>query len=171
LNVCPVFRLIGGHVFGKVYTGGIGTILTAWFGALKESEDIQSLCIQCGNCRDVCPGMIDIPDLILELRRRLTVEQGQPLLQKAIFSVVNNRRMFHTMMRAAYIGQKPFAKDGFIRHLPMFLSNMTENRSLPAIAEVPFRDRIKQIKQPKCAEKAAFYGISGNGRVGGEGAQ
>jgi len=55
LNVCPVFRLIGGHVFGKVYTGGIGTILTAWFGALKESEDIQSLCIQCGNCRDVCP--------------------------------------------------------------------------------------------------------------------
>jgi Fe-S oxidoreductase len=40
----------------------------------------------------------------------------------------------------------------------MFLSNMTENRSLPAIAEVPFRDRIKQIKQPKCAEKAAFYG-------------
>ena len=31
LNVCPVFRLVGGHVFGKVYTGGIGTILTAWF--------------------------------------------------------------------------------------------------------------------------------------------
>src|SRR6266704_2329482 len=32
LNVCPVYRLVGGHVFGKVYTGGIGTILTAWFG-------------------------------------------------------------------------------------------------------------------------------------------
>ena len=31
LNVCPVYRLVGGHVFGKVYTGGIGTILTAWF--------------------------------------------------------------------------------------------------------------------------------------------
>jgi iron-sulfur cluster protein len=158
LNVCPVFRLVGGHVFGKVYTGGIGTILTAWFGALKESEDIQSLCIQCGNCKDVCPGKIDIPDLILELRRRLAVEQGQPKIQKAIFSVVNNRRLFHTMMRAASIGQIPFAKDGFIRHLPMFLSNLTENRSLPAIAEVPFRDRIKKIKQPKCAEKAAFYG-------------
>jgi len=158
LNVCPVFRLVGGHVFGKVYTGGIGTILTAWFGALKESDEIQSLCIQCGNCKDVCPGKIDIPDLILELRRRLAVEQGQPMIQKAIFSVVNNRRLFHTMMRAASIGQIPFAKEGFIRHLPMFLSNMTENRSLPAIADVPFRDRIKKIKQPKCAEKAAFYG-------------
>jgi iron-sulfur cluster protein len=158
LNVCPVFRLVGGHVFGKVYTGGIGTILTAWFNALKESDEIQSLCIQCGNCKDVCPGKIDIPDLILELRRRLAVEQGLPVIQKAIFSVVNNRRLFHTMMRAASIGQIPFAKDGFIRHLPMFLSNMTEGRSLPAIAAVPFRDRIKEIKQPKCAEKAAFYG-------------
>jgi iron-sulfur cluster protein len=157
LNVCPVFRLVGGHVFGKVYTGGIGTILTAWFGALKESDEIQSLCIQCGNCKDVCPGKIDIPDLILELRRRLAVEQGQPLMQKAIFSVVNNRRLFHAMIRAASVGQAPFAKQGFIRHLPMFLSSMTDTRSLPAIAEVPFRDRIQKIQQPKCAEKAAFF--------------
>ena len=157
LNVCPVFRLVGGHVFGKVYTGGIGTILTAWFGALKESDEIQSLCIQCGNCKEVCPGKIDIPDLILELRRRLAVEQGQPLVQKAIFSVVNNRRLFHTMMRAASVGQIPFAKHGFIRHLPMFLSGMTDTRSLPAIAAVPFRDRIKTIQQPKCTEKAAFF--------------
>ncbi len=44
LNVCPVFRLVGGHVFGKVYTGGIGTILTAWFDELKKSEEIQGLC-------------------------------------------------------------------------------------------------------------------------------
>ena len=158
LNVCPVFRLVGGHVFGsKVYTGGIGTILTAWFDALKASDEIQGLCIQCGNCTQVCPGKVDIPALILELRRRLAVEKGQTLAQKAIFSVVNNRRLFHSMLRTASLAQKPLKKDGFIRHLPFFLSDMTEFRSLPAIAEVPFRDRFKQIKQPKCKEKAAFY--------------
>jgi len=157
LNVCPVFRLVGGHVFGKIYTGGIGTILTAWFDALKKSEDIQSLCIQCGNCTEVCAGKIDIPALILELRRRLAVEQGQPLVQKGIFSVVNNRRLFHRMLRAASLAQKPFAKDGLIRHLPMFLSGMTEFRSLPAIAETPFRDKFKSIVQPKAQEKVAFY--------------
>src|SRR5208337_2852252 len=159
LNVCPVFRLVGGHVFGKVYTGGIGTILTAWFDALKASDDIQSLCIQCGNCTEVCPGKIDIPGLILELRRRLAVEKGQPLAQKAIFSVVNNRKLFHSMLRAASVAQKPLQKGNFIRHLPFFLSEMTEFRSLPAIAEAPFRDTFKKIQQParNHKEKIAFY--------------
>ncbi len=158
LNVCPVFRIVGGHVFGSVYTGGIGTILTAWFDALKSSEDIQGLCIQCGNCKEVCPGKLDIPAMIMELRRRLTVEQGQPLIQKAIFTVVNNRRLFHAMLRAASIGGKVLARRGFIRHLPFFLSNLSDGRSLPDIAMAPFRDRFHKIKQPQgLREKAAFY--------------
>ncbi len=83
------------------------------------------------------------------------MEKGQPMAQKAIFSVVNNRKLFHSMLRAASVTQKPFAKEGFIRHLPMFLSDMTNFRSLPAIAEEPLRDRIKKIKQPKSEERDA----------------
>ncbi|MGD0868640.1 MAG: L-lactate dehydrogenase (quinone) large subunit LdhH [Bryobacteraceae bacterium] len=157
LNVCPVFRLVGGHVFGKIYTGGIGTILTAWFDELKTSEDIQGLCIQCGNCVDVCPGKVPIPDMILELRRRLVQQQGSSLKEKAAFSIVNNRRLFHSLLRAASTVQKPFAKDGFIRHLPMFLSDLCEFRSLPAVAGEPFRDRFRKMQQPECKERAAFY--------------
>ena len=157
LNVCPVFRLVGGHVFGKIYTGGIGTILTAWFDELKKSADIQGLCIQCGNCVDVCPGKLPIPDMILELRRRLVKRQGPSVKEKAAFSIVNNRRLFHSLLRAASTVQKPFAQDGFIRHLPMFLSDLCEFRSLPAVADEPFRDRFRKIRQPECKERAAFY--------------
>jgi L-lactate dehydrogenase complex protein LldF len=158
LNVCPIYRLVGGHVFGKVYTGGIGTILTAWFDTLKKAEEIQSLCIACGNCKEVCPGNIDIPELILELRRRVAQEQGLPAMQKAIYSVVNNRKMFHAALRTASVAQKPFTKGGFIRHLPLFLGKLTEGRSLPAIAARPLRDTIKELKQPEgLKEKAVLY--------------
>ena len=157
LNVCPVFRLVGGHVFGKTYTGGIGTILTAWFDELKKADDIQGLCIQCGSCVPLCPGKIDIPGLILELRRRLVVEKGQSLAMKAIFGIVNNRRLFHAMLRTASVTQKPFKQGRFIRHLPLFLSDMTDFRSLPAVAAVPFRDMVKTITQPQGGEKVAFY--------------
>jgi len=157
LNVCPVFRLVGGHVFGKVYTGGIGTILTAWFDELGKSSDIQGLCIQCGACKDVCPAKIGIPELIMEIRRRLVTKQGLPLVQKALYSVVNNRRLFHSMLRAASIAGGAFASGGFIRHLPFFLSELTDGRSLPAIAKEPFRDRFTRIRQPVCREKAVFY--------------
>jgi len=157
LNVCPVFRLVGGHVFGKIYTGGIGTILTAWFDELKKSEEIQGLCIQCGNCKEICPGKIDIPELIMEIRRRLVQKDGLPLLQRAIYGVVNNRKLFHGMLRAASVAAKPFASGKFLRHLPLFLADLTDGRSLPAIAEEPFRDRFRKISQPKCSEKAAFY--------------
>jgi iron-sulfur cluster protein len=158
VNVCPVYKLVGGHVFGGVYTGGIGAILAAWFDALGASRDIQSLCIQCGACTQVCPTRIDVPELIVELRRRLAREEGQPLLQKAAFKVVNDRRLFHGLLRAASKAQKPFAKGGMIRHLPFFLSGMTEHRSLPAIADEPLRDRFPRLAQPAGArERVAFY--------------
>jgi len=157
LNVCPVYRLVGGHVFGDIYTGGIGTILTAWFNEMKKSEEIQSLCIGCGKCKEVCPGKIDIPELVFEIRRRLASKEGLPFIQKTALSLINNRKVFHQMLRAASIAQKPFVKEGFIRHMPMFLSGLSEYRSLPPIAPESFRDVFKKIKQPNSTTKAAFF--------------
>lgn len=157
LNVCPVYRLVTGHVFGDIYTGGIGTILTAWFNELKSAEEVQGLCIGCDKCNQVCPGKIDISGLILELRHRAAKKEGLPFIYKSALKVINNRKVFHTMLRSASLLQKPFVKDGYIRHLPMFLSGLSEYRSLPSIAAVPFRDSFKNIQQPKCKEKAVFF--------------
>jgi len=157
LNVCPVYRLVGGHVFGDIYTGGIGTILTAWFNEMKKSEEIQSLCIGCGKCKEVCPARIDIPELVFEIRRRMASKEGLPFIQKTALALINNRKVFHQMLRAASIAQKPLVKEGFIRHMPMFLSGLSEYRSLPPIAPEPFRDVFKKIKQPKSTTKAAFF--------------
>ncbi|HHV65871.1 MAG TPA: LUD domain-containing protein [Peptococcaceae bacterium] len=161
INVCPAFQLVGGHVYGgHAYTGGIGTILTAFLTSEETANQVQNLCLQCGSCTEVCAGKLNIPEMILELRNRHGAKTGLPFTQKFALDVVSNRRLFHSLLRIASVAQKPFTKgQPVIRHLPMFLSGLTEGRSLPAIAKTPFRDIFPTIKQdvPNPKGTVAFY--------------
>ncbi len=161
LNVCPVYTLVGGHVYGgNTYAGGIGAILTAFLSSMGEFEKINELCIGCRRCTEVCPGKIDIPGLIEELRARSVKEHGLPFLLRTAFeNVFANRRLFHGLLRLAAIGQKPFQSGRLIRHLPLFLAGLAKDRSLPAIASTPLRDRIPQItrKVPQPVKRVAFF--------------
>jgi len=161
LNVCPVYTLIGGHVYGHIYAGGIGAILTAFLHGMGEFEKFHELCIGCRRCTTVCPGKIDIPGLIEELRIRRVKEKGLPFLLKQAFeNVISNRKLFHSLLRLASVGQKPFQSGKLIRHLPLFLAGMAKKRSLPAIAAEPLRDRIGKItkKFDKPERRIAFFG-------------
>jgi L-lactate dehydrogenase complex protein LldF len=161
LNVCPVYTLIGGHVYGHIYAGGIGAILTAFLHGMGEFEKFHELCIGCRRCTTVCPGKIDIPGLIEELRIRNVKEKGLPFVIRQVFeNVISNRKLFHSLLRVASIGQKPFQSGKMIRHLPLFLAGIAKDRSLPAIAAEPLRDRIgritKRIDKPE--RRVAFFG-------------
>ncbi|MBM7855030.1 iron-sulfur cluster protein [Desulfohalotomaculum tongense] len=160
LNVCPIFALVGGHVYGSVYTGGIGTILTAFFNDFDDAGELQNLCLGCERCKEVCPGKIDIPKLILELRNRVTAKKGMPASQKFLLNtVLPNRKLFHSMLKIGSKTQKPFVSDNKIRHLPLFLAGLTEGRSLPALADQPFRDQLYRLSKPKQPKaKVGFFG-------------
>ena len=160
LNVCPVYTLIGGHVYGHIYAGGIGAILTAFLHGMGEFEKFHELCIGCRRCTTVCPGKIDIPGLIEELRIRNVKEKGLPFVIRQLFeNVISNRKLFHSLLRFASVGQKPFQSGKLIRHLPLFLAGVAKDRSLPAIAAEPLRDRIGKItkKIDKPVRRVAFF--------------
>jgi iron-sulfur cluster protein len=161
LNVCPVYTLVGGHVYGgHTYAGGIGAILTAFLSGMADFEKFHELCIGCRRCTEVCPGKIDIPGLIEELRVRAVKEHGLPFVMKQVFeNVMTNRTLFHSLMRAASLGMKPFASGNLIRHLPLFFSGLAKDRSLPTIADKPLRDRVKSLirKPAKPLGRAAFF--------------
>ncbi|MHB8772916.1 MAG: L-lactate dehydrogenase (quinone) large subunit LdhH [Syntrophales bacterium] len=161
LNVCPVYTLIGGHVYGgHTYAGGIGAILTAFLHGMKEFEQFHELCIGCRRCTTVCPGKIDIPGLIEELRVRKVKDKGLPFLLKQTFeNVIANRKLFHSLLRLAAKGQKPFQEGKLIRHLPLFFAGLAKDRSLPAIADTPLRDRVAKIKKKiaKPEKRVAFF--------------
>ena len=67
-NVCPPYQVVGGHLFGHIYTGPIGLPLTAIHHGLGNAADPQSLCVSCNACATVCPAEIPIPQLILNVR-------------------------------------------------------------------------------------------------------
>jgi len=67
LNICPVYREVGGHLFGKIYHGGIGSLLTAFSGNMKDAEKIADLCLRCGSCEPECPMEIPIASLVANL--------------------------------------------------------------------------------------------------------
>ncbi len=127
---------------------------------MGEFEQFQELCIGCRRCTTVCPGKIDIPGLIEELRIRNVQEKGLPfVIQQAFDHVISNRKLFHSLLRLAAIGQKPFQAGRLIRHLPLFLAGMAKDRSLPAIADKPLRDRIGKItkKIDKPDKRVVFF--------------
>ncbi|APC09508.1 L-lactate dehydrogenase (quinone) large subunit LdhH [Neomoorella thermoacetica] len=160
-NVCPVFQLVSGQVYGYIYNGGIGSVLTAFFNSLEDAVDPQSLCIGCRRCAEVCPAKINIPDLVLKLRERVITKQGLSSGYRiALHGIVAKPKLMHTLLRAASRLQGPVTHgQPLIRHLPLFFSNLTSGRSLPAIAKEPLRDRVKRLEartgRPRL--KAAFY--------------
>ncbi|MFZ7102253.1 MAG: L-lactate dehydrogenase (quinone) large subunit LdhH [Peptococcaceae bacterium] len=166
LNVCPVYQLVGGHVFGHIYAGGIGSLLTAFFNSFQDTDKVQEMCIGCGRCDEFCPGKIKISKLILEMRNRVRKQIPLPGMQNFIVgSVLKNKGLFQFGLRQASWASAPFTakgKDGnkYIRSLPFGFKKLADWRSLPGFSAIPFRDRIKTLKQDIVDKKGkiAFFG-------------
>jgi L-lactate dehydrogenase complex protein LldF len=75
LNVCPVYKNIGGHSYGTTYTGPIGSVISPNLNGLAEYKHLSYASSLCGACTEVCPVKINIHGLLLENRRE-SVEQG-----------------------------------------------------------------------------------------------
>lgn len=140
-NVCPVFRLVGGHRMGHVYIGAIGLVLTYLFHDRSIAKQLCQNCVGCGSCKEVCSGGIDLPALIQEIRARFSKEDGAPLPARLASLAMGDRRLFHTLLKFMRFAQKPVeGRDGFVRHLPMALFGKHGFKSLPTLAKKPFRD-------------------------------
>lgn len=129
LNVCPVYGLLGGQVYGDVYAGGIGALLTAFLHSEEAAESIQELCLSCGRCREMCPGQVDIPDLILHLRQQVREKMPPPFLQRFILrNVVPSKTRLDVSLKAAAPAMRFF-------------------RQAPSPARRFFRDDFQTIQQ------------------------
>jgi L-lactate dehydrogenase complex protein LldF len=75
MNHCPVYQTIGGHAYGWVYPGPMGSVLTPLYVGLDKALDLPHAATLCNQCGVVCPVRIPLPDLLRKLREK-QVEQG-----------------------------------------------------------------------------------------------
>ncbi|MDR3631010.1 MAG: LUD domain-containing protein [Desulfocapsaceae bacterium] len=146
-NVCPVYRMVGGHAFGHIYIGAIGLILTYFFHGGDDAKNLVQNCINCGACKSVCAAGIDLPRLIKVVFTRIQDNTGHPLQAIMLGKILKNRSLFHKMLRIGRFAQRPVTGGTpYLRHLPMVFFPEHNFRQLPAIAARPFRDLWQEIK-------------------------
>ncbi len=134
LNLCPVYRSVGGHAYGNVYMGGIGSVLTAFHRSLEAAEDTLALCAGCGYCTSVCPSRIDIPRMVLELRSRLIQSRGMRLTSLLPFAVLRRSSTFRRVLDTLKKFQPAaMTKNGTLIELPL-ISEIWGGKKMPGLA-------------------------------------
>ena len=150
LNVCPVYRQIGGHAYGYTYPGPIGILLTAMLKGEHAVKDLAHASTLCGACKDVCPVRIDIPRMLVELREKLDEERIAPASERFVFKtfrrLLASPTAFALSARVGRLLQKPFVRNGRLGGLPMFFGKWTSSRDLPPVAARTFRERWKDLR-------------------------
>ena len=150
MNSCPVYRQTGGHAYGSVYPGPIGAILTPQLQELHHAQSLPYASSLCGACYEACPVKINIPEVLLELRARVTNQERKDLkrffdpmyLGLRVANLLFARAwLFHTAQFFGRIGARLLTRsDGWIHWLPSMGGKWTMTRDLRGLPEQTFHE-------------------------------
>jgi L-lactate dehydrogenase complex protein LldF len=140
LNICPVYRTVGGNSYGWVYPGPIGSIISPLMLGLETAIPLPHACSLCGACYDVCPVKIDLPRMLLDLRRDLVKQGHQSFIWNAGISVwgmgFSSPGLYSLGVKAARFTTKRLPNASF----PAPLNGWTDFRDIPHFADQSFAD-------------------------------
>ncbi len=148
MNHCPVYQSVGGHAYGWVYPGPMGSVLTPLMVGLDKSFDLPNACTLNGRCKEVCPMGIPLPDMLRKLRERGYDQRLMPPRARAalrLWAYFARRPKLYRL--ATRIGMGLLGalgkRRGRFRWLP-FASGWTDARDLPAPQGVTFQTALKK---------------------------
>jgi len=144
MNHCPVYQSVGGHAYGWVYPGPMGSVLTPSYVGLENALDLPNAATLCNQCGVVCPVKIPLPDLLRKLREKQFERRLKPWPERlglALWGWMARRPAVYAMMTA--LGARMLSLLGgaekLIHYLP-FGGGWTGGRDLPAPAGRTFRE-------------------------------
>ncbi len=142
LNVCPVYRNIGGHAYGSVYPGPIGSLVTPMYFGEKNAPDLPFASSLCGNCTEVCPVGIEIHHQLLSLRHEITTVK-KSAMERFLFKSYRKTMLRPGRYRMMGRFGRIFSKSGMLKRL---MKPWTDYREIPEFPAQSFRDIYKSGK-------------------------
>ncbi|ARJ38539.1 iron-sulfur cluster-binding protein [Sporosarcina sp. P21c] len=145
VNVCPVYRHIGGHSYGSIYSGPIGAVLSPLLGGYDDFKELPFASTLCGACTDACPVKIPLHELLHTHRRIIVEEEGrspisEKLAMKAFGIGASSNPLYSMGSKVASTAMKPLTKNDRISKGPGPLKDWTDLREFPAVGNTRFRD-------------------------------
>lgn len=150
LNVCPVYRQIGGHAYASVYSGPIGAVLTPLLEPTDpRARELANASSLCGACFEACPVKIPLHDMLVRLRRKnaeaATALGSERFAHGAFGFVMRNPRLYRatTWVGRRVMGWLSRRYPRLLQRLPV-LKQWTRHRSLPVLQSTSFRDEWRK---------------------------
>ncbi|RLQ94232.1 LutB/LldF family L-lactate oxidation iron-sulfur protein [Falsibacillus albus] len=148
INVCPVYRHIGGHAYGSIYPGPIGAVLTPLLAGYDDYKELPFASSLCAACTDACPVKIPLHELLIRHRQKIIEvdkrnDLAEWLAMKGFELGMGSSNLYKMGTKLAPSVVKPFTKDGKISSGPGLLKAWTDNREFPAPEKERFRDWFK----------------------------
>ena len=139
LNVCPIFKNVGGFTYGTTYQGPIGSVITPHLRGLVDWNHLAGASSLCGACTDACPVRIDIHHHLLHNRRNAAVTSPSRLerLGHRFFVVVASRPWLFAAGGAVFRKMLWLLK----KLRPPLLRDWLATRDLPAAPPRSFRSQ------------------------------
>lgn len=149
INICPIYRHIGGHAYGSIYPGPVGAILSPLLGDYEHYKELPYASSLCGACTNVCPVKIPLHELLIEHRREMVEERrltskGETMLMESFGQIATSPYKYKTATKLASYGAKMFSRNGMIQKGPGPLKEWTKNRYMEAPKTERFRDWVKK---------------------------
>jgi L-lactate dehydrogenase complex protein LldF len=147
LNVCPIFRNVGGHTYGTTYSGPIGSVITPHLRGLQDWKHLSYASSLCGACTETCPVKINLHHHLLQNRRNASSRKpalAEKLAFKLFAFLINRPGWYLFAKKAGRLAQKlhPLVKG--TRFDPA--SGWTKTRDLPPVAPQTFKELWRNRK-------------------------
>ncbi len=150
MNHCPVYQKIGGHSYGWVYPGPMGSVLTPSYVGVENAMDLPQASTLCGECHVVCPVKIPLPDLLRKLREKQFKKGLRPVYEYFAFGVwaffAKRPTLYRIATRMAARVLKLWGGNGKMIHALPMAGGWTDNRDMPAPPGKTFTELYRERK-------------------------